>query len=157
MRSENGRQHHDRCILTISWDGLKVLDLKMPNTEDLISELADVCFGFTSSLQNVMRAKSRRACGPSFVFFAKPRNRAASKSPRSNTAMANLHRSPHMNQSSADLGIVKESQFLGLGISSCRPHSMRRVETQSFCDVPTGSMACLPHQACSSPKRWLSR
>jgi hypothetical protein len=31
-----------------------------------------------------------------------------------------------------------------------RSHSMRRVETQSFREVPTGSMACLPHQACSS-------
>ncbi len=36
-------------------------------------------------------------------------------------------------------------------------HSMRRVETQSCRDVPTGSIACLLHQACSSPKRWLSR
>jgi hypothetical protein len=34
-----------------------------------------------------------------------------------------------------------------------RPHSIRRVETQSFREVPTGSMACLPHQAASSPKR----
>ena len=34
-----------------------------------------------------------------------------------------------------------------------RLHSIRRVETQSFREVPTGSMACLPHQAASSPKR----
>jgi hypothetical protein len=29
-------------------------------------------------------------------------------------------------------------------------------EAQSLRDVATGSMACLSHQACSSPKRWLS-
>jgi hypothetical protein len=36
-------------------------------------------------------------------------------------------------------------------------HSMRRVEIQSCRDVPRGSIACLPHHACSSPNRWLSR
>jgi len=40
-----------------------------------------------------------------------------------------------------------------MGVDSFCPHSIRRVETQSFRDVPRGSMACLFHQACSSPKR----
>jgi hypothetical protein len=34
--------------------------------------------------------------------------------------MTNLHRSPPMNQSETDLGIVNESQLLGFGISSFR-------------------------------------
>jgi hypothetical protein len=40
------------------------------------------------------------------------------KSPRNDTgiAMTNLHRSPPMNQSETDLGIVNESQLLGFGI-----------------------------------------
>src|ERR1035437_8392370 len=64
------------------------------------------------------RAKSRRACGPSFVFLARPRSCEALKSPRNATgiAMTNLHRSPPMNESKTDLGIVNESQFLRLGI-----------------------------------------
>jgi hypothetical protein len=42
------------------------------------------------------RAKSRRACGPSFVFLAKPRSCDALKSPRNaiGAAMTNLHCSP---------------------------------------------------------------
>jgi hypothetical protein len=41
------------------------------------------------------------------------------KSPRNDTAIAmtNLHRSPPMNQSKTDLGIVNESQLLRFGIS----------------------------------------
>jgi hypothetical protein len=41
------------------------------------------------------------------------------KSPRNDTgiAMTNLHRSPPMNQSKTDLGIVHESQLLRFGIS----------------------------------------
>jgi hypothetical protein len=41
------------------------------------------------------------------------------KSPRNDTgiAMTNLHRSPPMNQSKTDLGIVNESQLLRFGIS----------------------------------------
>ena len=35
--------------------------------------------------------------------------------------------------------------------------SLPAAEAQSLRDVATGSMACLSHQACSSPKRWLSR
>src|ERR1035437_5917485 len=68
------------------------------------------------------RAKSRRACGPSFVFLARPRSCEALKSPRNATgiAMTNLHRSPPMNQSKTDLGIVNESQLLRLGIRACR-------------------------------------
>src|ERR1700690_62832 len=63
--------------------------------------------------------KSRRACGPSFVFLAKARSLDALKSPRNDTgiAMTNLHRSPPMNQSKTDLGIVNESQLLRFGIS----------------------------------------
>jgi hypothetical protein len=40
------------------------------------------------------------------------------KSPRNDTgiAMTNLHRSPPMNQSETDLGIVNESQLLRFGI-----------------------------------------
>jgi hypothetical protein len=40
------------------------------------------------------------------------------KSPRNDTGidMTNLHRSPPMNQSETDLGIVNESQLLGFGI-----------------------------------------
>src|SRR5258705_5805137 len=65
-------------------------------------------------------AKSRGACGPSFVFLARPRSCDALKSPRNATgiAMTNLHRSPPMNQSETDLGIVNESQLLGFGIRS---------------------------------------
>src|SRR5664279_813154 len=65
-------------------------------------------------------AKSRRACGPSFVFLARPRSCEALKSPRNATgiAMTNLHRSPPMNQSETDLGIVNESQLLRFGIRS---------------------------------------
>jgi hypothetical protein len=42
------------------------------------------------------------------------------KSPRNATgiAMTNLHRSPPMNQSETDLGIVNESQLLGFGINT---------------------------------------
>jgi hypothetical protein len=42
------------------------------------------------------------------------------KSPRNDTgiAMTNLHRSPPMNQSKTDLGIVNESQLLRFGIRS---------------------------------------
>jgi hypothetical protein len=41
------------------------------------------------------------------------------KSPRNDTAIAmtNLHRSPPMNQSKTDLGIVNESQLLRFGRS----------------------------------------
>jgi hypothetical protein len=41
------------------------------------------------------------------------------KSPRNDTGMdmTNLHRSPPMNQSKTDLGIVNESQLLRFGIS----------------------------------------
>jgi hypothetical protein len=38
------------------------------------------------------------------------------------------------------------------GSKSGRPHSIRRVETQSIRDVATGSMARLSHQAISSPE-----
>src|ERR1019366_2400558 len=64
-------------------------------------------------------AKSRRACGPSFVFLARPRSCDALKSPRNATgiAMTNLHRSPPMNQSETDLGIVNESQLLRFGMT----------------------------------------
>src|SRR6202795_3373985 len=67
-------------------------------------------------------AKSRRACGPSFVFLARPRSCEALKSPRNATGidMTNLHRSPPMNQSKTDLGIVNESQLLRFGISQCK-------------------------------------
>src|SRR5260370_13927120 len=63
-------------------------------------------------------AKTRRAWGPSFVFPARPRSCEALKSPGNATgiAMTNLHRSPPMNQSETDLGIVNESQLLGFGI-----------------------------------------
>src|ERR1700684_570008 len=72
--------------------------------------------------------KSRRACGPSFVFLAKARSWDALKSPRNDTgiAMTNLHRSPPMNQSKTDLGIVNESQLLRFGISSPAKPSGRR-------------------------------
>jgi hypothetical protein len=42
------------------------------------------------------------------------------KSPRNDTGMdmTNLHRSPPMNQSETDLGIVDESQLLRFGISA---------------------------------------
>src|ERR1039457_1114075 len=71
-------------------------------------------------------AKSRRACGPSFVFLASARSCDALKSPRNDTGidMTNLHRSPPMNQSETDLGIVNESQLLRFGIRAkvpCHP------------------------------------
>src|ERR1019366_8222676 len=61
----------------------------------------------------------RRACGPSFVFLASARSCDALKSPRNDTGidMTNLHRSPPMNQSETDLGIVNESQLLRFGVS----------------------------------------
>src|SRR6202022_162785 len=43
------------------------------------------------------------------------------------------------------------------GANYCRPHSIRRVETQSFRETSTGLIDELAHQASSSPKRWLSR
>jgi hypothetical protein len=48
------------------------------------------------------------------------------KSPRNDTgiAMTNLHRSPPMNQSKTDLGIVNESQLLRFGISSHKTGSI---------------------------------
>src|SRR5450631_3907529 len=63
-------------------------------------------------------AKSRRACGPSFVFLASARSCDALKSPRNDTGidMTNLHRSPPVNRSETDLGIVNESQLLRFGI-----------------------------------------
>src|SRR5476649_406650 len=69
--------------------------------------------------------KSRRACGPSFVFLASARSCDALKSPRNDTGidMTNLHRSPPMNQSETDLGIVNESQLLRFGMS---PFKIRR-------------------------------
>src|ERR1700684_4195103 len=72
--------------------------------------------------------KSRRACGPSFVFLAKARSWDALKSPRNDTgiAMTKLHRSPPMNQSKTDLGIVNESQLLRFGII-CALRSIRRL------------------------------
>src|SRR5258705_8425576 len=72
-------------------------------------------------------AKSRRACGPSFVFLARPRSCEALKSPRNATgiAMTNLHRSPPMNQSETDLGIANESQLLGFGITAQRADKSR--------------------------------
>jgi hypothetical protein len=43
------------------------------------------------------------------------------KSPRNDIGidMTNLHRSPPMNQSETDLGIVNESQLLRFGIRAC--------------------------------------
>src|SRR5664279_5477750 len=77
-------------------------------------------------------AKSRRACGPSFVFLARPRSCEALKSPRNATgiAMTNLHRSPPMNQSKTDLGIVNESQFLRLGIRVGLSHFAKRDDAE---------------------------
>src|SRR5258705_7213669 len=74
-------------------------------------------------------AKSRGACGPSFVFLARPRSCEALKSPRNATgiAMTNLHRSPPMNQSETDLGIANESQLLGFGINRQSPRGASRV------------------------------
>ncbi len=66
-----------------------------------------------SSKPSGPRALNR--CGPS-SSSQNPVTASRQNLPEANTVMANLHRSPHMNQSSADLGIVKESQFLRLGI-----------------------------------------
>src|ERR1700677_4280957 len=75
--------------------------------------------------------KSRRACGPSFVFLAKARSWDALKSPRNDTgiAMTNLHRSPPMNQSKTDLGIVNESQLLRFGIMVATRPLIAEVDT----------------------------
>jgi hypothetical protein len=50
------------------------------------------------------------------------------KSPRNATGidMTNLHRSPPMNQSKTDLGIVNESQLLRFGITDTRADHERR-------------------------------
>ena len=58
-------------------------------------------------------------------------------------------RAPSKNWSTSELSLAS----LRAIEPNRRSHSIRRVETQSFREVPTGSMACLPHQACSSPKR----
>src|SRR3984893_2036407 len=50
-------------------------------------------------------ARSRRACGPSFVFLAKTRSCRASKSDRIGMGMANLLLFAALNQIAADLGI----------------------------------------------------
>src|SRR3984893_7786888 len=50
-------------------------------------------------------ARSRRACGPSFVFRAKTRSCRASKSDRIGMGMANLLLFAALNQIAADLGI----------------------------------------------------
>jgi hypothetical protein len=42
--------------------------------------------------------------------------------------MTNLHRSPPMNQSETDLGIVNESQLLGFGINP----SLRRAHSANL-------------------------
>ena len=58
-------------------------------------------------------------------------------------------RAPSKNWSTSELSLAS----LRAIEPNRRSHSMRRVETQSFREVPMGSMAWLPHQACSSPKR----
>jgi hypothetical protein len=67
------------------------------------------------------------------------------KSPRNDTgiAMTNLHRSPPMNQSKTDLGIVNESQLLRFGISYifCGLVSICAVRfsaKQTICTLDTG-------------------
>src|ERR1700693_741028 len=79
-------------------------------------------------------AKSRRACGPSFVFLASARSCDALKSPRNDTGidMTNLHRSPPMNQSETDLGIVNESQLLGFGIRHKTPEATGLPQLSDF-------------------------
>src|SRR5450759_1499819 len=82
-------------------------------------------------------AKSRRACGPSFVFLASTRSCDALKSPRNDTGidMTNLHRSPPMNQSETDLGIVNESQLLRFGISHSQSELTRDLREKLLLDV----------------------
>src|SRR5271154_4317532 len=83
--------------------------------------------------------KSRRACGPSFVFLARARSWDASKSPRNDTGidMTNLHRSPPMNQSETDLGIVNESQLLRFGIRRAGRRRSRRTAKPCGPGTPT--------------------
>jgi hypothetical protein len=57
------------------------------------------------------------------------------KSPRNDTgiAMTNLHRSPPMNQSKTDLGIVNESQLLRFGIrGSASPIGRGNISMQEY-------------------------
>jgi hypothetical protein len=56
------------------------------------------------------------------------------KSPRNDTGMdmTNLHRSPPMNQSKTDLGIVNESQLLRFGIRYHRDGPPRWVTRLNF-------------------------
>src|SRR5271163_23800 len=94
--------------------------------------------------------KSRRACGPSFVFLARARSWDALKSPRNDTgiAMTNLHRSPPMNQSKTDLGIVNESQLPRFGITpsrgECRTFSGVTVVTNARVYYSTRAAADAP-------------
>jgi hypothetical protein len=65
--------------------------------------------------------------------------------------MTNLHRSPPMNQSETDLGIVNESQLLRFGIShhGCaeitRHSRTRMVLTVSFVLSPVIGLSCHRH------------
>ena len=91
-----------------------------PVPDDLKSDTTDLRrFGARRTVIDRCNSKSRRACGPSFVFLARPRRCEALKSPRNATgiAMTSLHRSPPLNQSETELGIVNESQLLRFGIS----------------------------------------
>jgi hypothetical protein len=59
------------------------------------------------------------------------------KSPRNDTGMdmTNLHRSPPMNQSKTDLGIVNESQLLRFGIRHANQESGVRLVEFSHADT----------------------
>jgi hypothetical protein len=63
------------------------------------------------------------------------------KSPRNDTgiAMTNLHRSPPMNQSKTDLGIVHESQLLRFGINPVHFFGGRSNSTRTPLRIPYGN------------------
>src|SRR5450756_2624603 len=89
-------------------------------------------------------AKSRRACGPSFVFLASTRSCDALKSPRNDTGidMTNLHRSSPMNQSKTDLGIVNESKLRRFGIRGPGSALIHKLEGI----IPLATLPGLHHQ-----------
>ena len=71
------------------------VEAQHPVPDDLKSYSADLRrFGARRTVVDRSKRQQAPSLGPFFVLFANPRSRAASKSPRSNTTMANLHLSP---------------------------------------------------------------
>src|SRR3984893_17464838 len=96
-------------------------------------------------------ARSRRACGPSFVFRAKTRSCRASKSDRIGMGMANLLLFAALNQIAADLGIPPRVTLsgtwyypsLGVRIRSIELGSIDAWRTRITFSLPPAMLAFL--------------